>query len=222
MRRTRDILQVHQIDYYLEMVKSLGLRSNDRSIQLQLGGEAREISAKLLKSFGLQEDQLLIGMAPGATYGPAKKWPAERFAEVAGKLLRALPARILLFGSEADRPSTELVQHRAGGGLIDIAGKTNLRDAMILISKCALFISNDSGLMHVAGALGVPTIAIFGSTNPVTTSPAGEKSLVIRKEISCSPCLRKECPTDFRCMTSITADEVYGSNKEHGSDQVKR
>jgi heptosyltransferase-2 len=95
--------------------------------------------------------------------------------------------------------------------LIDIAGKTNLDEAITLIARCDLFISNDSGLMHIAGALGRPTIALFGSTNPAATSPAGEKSVVIHHECDCSPCLRQVCPTDFRCMTMIGVDEVYAA-----------
>ncbi|MFZ3116265.1 MAG: glycosyltransferase family 9 protein, partial [Syntrophales bacterium] len=93
--------------------------------------------------------------------------------------------------------------------LVDLAGKTGLRSAVALVARCRLFISNDSGLMHVAGALNIPTIAIFGSTNPTTTSPLGERSTVISRYMSCSPCLKTTCPTDFRCMDAITVDAVY-------------
>ena len=92
---------------------------------------------------------------------------------------------------------------------LDLTGKTDLRTAVSLIASCRLFISNDSGLMHVAGALNIPTIAIFGSTNPMTTAPVGEKSLIIYKDVDCSPCLKKTCTADFRCMDSIGTDEVY-------------
>ena len=93
--------------------------------------------------------------------------------------------------------------------LLNLAGKTNLKEAVYLISQCRLFISNDSGLMHVAGALNIPTIAIFGSTNPQTTSPAGNQSIVVHQEVSCSPCLKKTCPTDFRCMELISVEDVF-------------
>jgi heptosyltransferase-2 len=163
---------------------------------------------QLFRRFGLKTNQLLIGMAPGAAYGPAKRWPADRFAEAASQLSEKYSARVILFGSKGDRETTELITHSAGNGILNLAGETSLREAMALISKCALFISNDSGLMHVAGALGVSTIAIFGSTNPVTTSPSGERCVIIRKNLDCSPCLKKKCPTDFRCMTSIEVSEV--------------
>jgi heptosyltransferase-2 len=96
---------------------------------------------------------------------------------------------------------------------MNLAGLTSLKEAVYLISQCKLFLSNDSGLMHVAGALNIPTVAVFGSTNPVTTSPAGEKTMLVRKEVSCSPCLKKVCPTDFRCMTLVTVSDVVEAAK---------
>jgi heptosyltransferase-2 len=208
VRRTDAIRQVHQTGYYLEMLKSLGFKGDLKDVGLRLGRDTGELMTQLFRRFGLKTNQLLIGMAPGAAYGPAKRWPADRFAEAASQLSEKYSARVILFGSKGDRETTELITHSAGNGILNLAGETSLREAMALISKCALFISNDSGLMHVAGALGVSTIAIFGSTNPVTTSPSGERCVTIRKDLDCSPCLKKKCPTDFRCMTSIEVSEV--------------
>jgi heptosyltransferase-2 len=115
---------------------------------------------------------------------------------------------VVLFGSREDRQTTDLVEQHTRHPLINLAGKTNLKEAIAVISRCTLFISNDSGLMHIAGALNIPTIAIFGSTNPVTTSPVGDRSVVIYKGASCSPCLKETCPTDFRCMDMISVEEV--------------
>ena len=112
-------------------------------------------------------------------------------------------------GGKSDVETAQEVQKLARTKLINLAGKTNLREAIYLISQCSLFISNDSGLMHIAGALNVPTVAIFGSTNPVTTSPVGNKSVIVRHEVSCSPCLKKTCPTDFRCMKLISVEDVF-------------
>jgi heptosyltransferase-2 len=97
--------------------------------------------------------------------------------------------------------------------LHDLAGQTSLKEAMALMSRCRLFVSNDSGLMHVAAALGVPTIAIFGSTNTVTTAPVGRRVVIIHKPVSCSPCLKQTCPTDFRCMDMIGVDDVCDAAK---------
>lgn len=212
--RTKEIRRVHQIDYYLEMVKALGFQSAGRDVRLQLGDDYAGIADDLLKKYGAVVGAPLIGVAPGATYGPAKMWFPDRFARVADRLIEEFGAQVILFGSRADHKTTEQVCRYAAHPMIDIAGRTTLKEAIALIAKCRLFLSNDSGLMHVAGALGIPTIAIFGSTNPVTTSPVGEKSFIITKAVDCSPCLKKTCPTDFRCMDLIGADEVYEAAKK--------
>ena len=206
--RNEEIRKVHQIDYYLEMVKALGCAPVNRTMHLETfisPAAANETAAKYLPG----EDARFIGLAPGATYGPAKRWLPERFAAVADRLGAELGARVILFGSKDDRETTDSVQKYARSAMVNLAGISSMRETIHLISRCRIFISNDSGLMHVAGALNIPTVAIFGSTNPVTTSPPGEKTLLVRKPVECSPCLKRSCPTDFRCMTSITADDVY-------------
>ncbi|HBH86082.1 MAG TPA: lipopolysaccharide heptosyltransferase II [Syntrophaceae bacterium] len=213
VQRTTAIRKVHQTKYYLEMVKALGCQSAEANVHLKPGKEYETLSETLFDEHGIGRDAFLIGIAPGAAYGPAKRWFPERFAAVADRLMNDFSAQALLFGSSADRKSTDAVQHNATHQLISLAGKTNLKETIALIARCNLFISNDSGLMHVAGALNIPTVAIFGSTNPITTSPAGDKSVVIYKEASCSPCLKETCPTDFRCMEVVTVEEVYETAK---------
>jgi heptosyltransferase-2 len=213
VQRTTAIRKVHQTKYYLEMVKALGCQSAEANVHLKPGKEYETLSETLFDEHGIGRDAFLIGIAPGAAYGPAKRWFPERFAAVADRLMNDFSAQALLFGSSADRKSTDAVQHNATHQLISLAGKTNLKETIALIARCNLFISNDSGLMHIAGALNIPTVAIFGSTNPITTSPAGDKSVVIYKEASCSPCLKETCPTDFRCMEVVTVEEVYETAK---------
>ncbi|MDP2855300.1 MAG: lipopolysaccharide heptosyltransferase II [Smithellaceae bacterium] len=210
IRRTGEILKVHQIDYYLEMVKALGCADIDRAMHLETHispATARDI----IKQYVPGNGEPVIGIAPGATYGPAKRWMPERFAAAGDRLSAELDARVVLFGGKSDWETAEQVRKNARADMLNIAGKTTLQEAVYCISQCRLFISNDSGLMHVAGALNIPTVAIFGSTNPVTTSPAGEKTILVRKPVSCSPCLKKTCPTDFRCMTLITVDDVVAA-----------
>ena len=212
IRRTKDIFKVHQINYYLEMVKALGCADVHRTLHLETlisPATAKEV----LRQYLPEGSPAIIGIAPGATYGPAKKWLAERYAAAADRLSVDLNAQVVLFGGEADRETAEQVRKQARTSLINLAGRTTLRETIYLISQCRLFLSNDSGLMHVAGALNIPTVAIFGSTNPVTTSPPGEKTILVRKPVSCSPCLKKTCPTDFRCMTMITVDDVVEAAK---------
>jgi heptosyltransferase-2 len=171
VRRTKAIREVHQSDYYLEMVKALGCRPAGREALLTLGKNEERLAGDLLAGHGLQGSRLLVGMAPGATYGPAKKWFPERFSSVADRLADGFSAQIVLFGSSEDNDTAATVQARAKYPMFDLTGKTGLKEAMAMMARCRLFISNDSGLMHVAAALGVPTIAIFGSTNPVTARP---------------------------------------------------
>jgi heptosyltransferase-2 len=209
VRRTKAIREVHQSDYYLEMVKALGCRPAGREALLTLGKEEERLAGELLAGHGLQGSRLLVGMAPGATYGPAKKWFPERFSSVADRLADGFSAQIVLFGSSEDNDTAATVQARAKYPMFDLTGKTGLKEAMVMMARCRLFISNDSGLMHVAAALGVPTIAIFGSTNPVATSPPGRNHIIIHKDVACSPCLKTDCPTDFKCMDLIGVDDVY-------------
>ena len=210
VRRTSEILRVHQIDYYLEMVKALGCADVDRALHLETRistATAHEILHKYLP----ENNRPFIGIAPGATYGPAKRWLPERFAQAGDRLAKILNAQVLLFGGRDDWETAEQVRGKAQTDMINLAGRATLADSAYLISQCRLFLSNDSGLMHVAGGLNIPTVAIFGSTNPVTTSPAGEKTILVRKETSCSPCLKKTCPTDFRCMTAVTVEDVVAA-----------
>ncbi|MEA1970611.1 MAG: lipopolysaccharide heptosyltransferase II, partial [Thermodesulfobacteriota bacterium] len=214
VKRTRAIRKIHQIGYYLEMVEALGFGTSGRDINIVPGNDYSQAAKKILTEHNIKGKDTLIGIAPGASYGPAKMWFPERFAAVADRLADEFSARIILFGSAGDRERTGLVQQHSENPMINLAGETTLKEVIGLISKCNLFISNDSGLMHLAGALGVPLVAIFGSTSPTTTSPAGERSVIIHKDVSCSPCLKKECPTDFRCMDLIKTDDVYNAVKK--------
>lgn len=207
IRRTKEIRKVHQVDYYLEMVKALGCLPVAREMHMETRLNILDARNVLVK-YGLSTDQPIIGIAPGATYGAAKKWFPERFAEVAETLGKKFSARIIIMGGKGDAEAAREVQKSASTDIMNLAGKTNMHDAIYLISQCCLFISNDSGLMHVAGALNIPTVAVFGSTNPVTTAPAGEKSVIVRHDVSCSPCLKKTCPSDFRCMRLVSVEDV--------------
>jgi len=210
IKRTREMKDLHQGDYYLEMVKALGCKPVGKEMHLQ--AKINRVTAQnILREFIPDEAKQVIGIAPGAIYGPAKRWFPERFAAVADELCKDKNYRVILLGGKDDREAAEKVCSNAKTKLINLAGKTTLREAVYLISQCSLFISNDSGLMHVAGALNIPTVAIFGSTNPLTTSPIGEKIIIVHKEVLCSPCLKEECPEDFRCMDLIAVEDVLSA-----------
>lgn len=207
---SKEIKNAHQVDYYLEMVKALGCVSINKEMQLEKKIDrriAREVRSKYITG----HSKPLIGIAAGAAYGPAKKWFPERFAALADKIADGFDCQIALLGGKSDEEAADAVCKFARCRLINLTGLTDLKEAIHLIAECRLFVSNDSGLMHVAGALNIPTIAIFGSTNPTTTSPVGNQTFVVRQEVPCSPCLKKTCPTDFRCMELISVEMVFSA-----------
>lgn len=209
VRKKRAIDTQHQTHYYIEMVRSLGFRSDPDDLAIQPDGESLRRADELFRKEGIDRNHPVVGIAPGASYGPAKMWYAQRFAGLADRLADDYSARVLLFGSSGDAVHTGAVATFMKHPAIDLAGATSLAEAAALMSRCSLVVSNDSGLMHLAGGLGVPLIAVFGSTNPRTTSPLGARSHVLYRKVHCSPCLKKTCPGDFACMDGITVDDVY-------------
>ncbi len=198
----------HQRFYYLELLRRAGLMERlppTPAIRLDGIEAARDSGARHLAVLGIQGP--VIGISPGAAYGNAKQWLPERFAESAARLTRSA----LVFGSAGERALCQLVTgelQAAGIEVRNLAGETSLREFIELAAACRLFLTNDSGAMHVASALGVPTVAVFGATDDTTTGPTGPLARVIRAHAECSPCLLRECPIDHRCMTRVTTDSV--------------
>lgn len=152
-----------------------------------------------------------IGVSPGAAYGSAKQWIPQRFAAAAVEIARQLNAEIEIFGSKTERPLCEEVRSeilRLGGSALNLAGDTTLEQFIERAGTCRVFLTNDSGSMHIASALAIPTVAVFGATNHITTGPTGPLARVIRQDVDCSPCLLRECPIDHRCMTAVEAGRV--------------
>jgi len=193
----------HERFYYLELLRRAGLLEHfpaSDAIRLDGTEAAREAGGARLSALGITGP--VIGISPGAAYGNAKRWLPERFVEAAAKLSH--PA--LVFGSASERGLCEQVAR--GLGARNLAGHTTLGEFIELTAACRLFLTNDSGAMHVASALGVPTVAIFGATDDATTGPTGPLARVVREHAECSPCLLRECPIDHRCMTHVTAEQV--------------
>ena len=206
VRFKREIKKIHQVHYYQEMVKSLGLTPGRDKLSLELP-ESKKKWAREFISFIKKGP--VVGLNPGAAFGPAKRWPPEKFGRLALLLSEKLEATMFIFGTEADKSANAKIHGFAPGNIIDLAGKTSLAEAMALIAICDAFVTNDSGLMHVGAALKTPMAAIFGSTNSITTGPFSENAIVIRKDLDCSPCLKTHCKTDFECMMAITEEEVF-------------
>ena len=200
---------VHQIDYYLGILEGASLKSDGRHLTLVVTDEERKHAEKILAKHGITGKDRLIGINPGAVFGSAKRWFPERYAALSVKLQKYSGAGIAIFGGPGEMALGQHISELMGNRCVNFCGKTSLREAVALIERCQLFITNDSGLMHVAAALDTPQIAIFGSTDHVTTSPGSPGSRIIRAPVPCSPCLKPDCPIDHRCMKNITVDMVY-------------
>ena len=155
-----------------------------------------------------------IGVCPGAEYGPAKRWPAERFAAAMSEFQAKQPAEWILFGVAGDAPAGEAIANNCPFAVTNRIGRTSLDQLMDELAGCDALLTNDTGTMHLAAFLGVPTVAIFGSTEPALTSPLGDFHQVLRHKVDCSPCFLRECPIDFRCMTRIEPAEAAAALRE--------
>ena len=149
-----------------------------------------------------------IGLCPGAEYGPAKRWLPERFAEVAAKINAQSSAQWILFGTKNDAAVGNQIAAAIGDHCVNRIGHTTLDQLIDELRECRLVLTNDTGTMHLASLLGLPVVAIFGSTEPHLTRPLGNGHIVLRHHVECSPCFLRECPIDFRCMKAISAQEV--------------
>jgi heptosyltransferase-2 len=202
----------HERFYYLELLRRAGLIEHfpeSAAIRLEGIDDARQAGAAHLRALGVGGPA--IGISPGAAYGNAKRWLPERFAESGRQLAGELQASVLVFGSAAERPLCDTVAEplrRAGIEVCNLAGETSLPEFIDLAAACRVFLTNDSGAMHVASALGVPTVAVFGATDDTTTGPTGDLARVVREHAECSPCLLRECPIDHRCMTRVEVARV--------------
>lgn len=214
VRCTQAIKSIHQTGYYLKMLEGAGLTPGSRSLELTVGADDRQRAQRILSSEGVAAAARIIGINPSATYGPSKQWFPNRYALLADRLHDAFGATIVIFGGPNDRRLGRRIAAMMHAPAIDLSARTHLGEAMALIERCDAFVTNDSGLMHVAAALDIPLVAIFGSTNPVATGPFSETSRVVQAAIDCTPCLKPVCPLDHtNCMKSISVDRVFEAVK---------
>jgi len=198
----------HEVRYYLDLLAHFGISGSTTAPHLVTTALEDENAAALLAAHDIDAGSFVLGINPGATFGSAKRWYPERFAEVARRLAGEWQARVVIFGSPGETAIAAEIEQHLGGACLNMAGKTSVRDLMALIKRCDFFITNDSGPMHIAAAFGVPLVAIFGPTDHTGTAPYSDRAAVVRKDVACAPCKLRECPTDHCCMTAITADDV--------------
>lgn len=200
--------QAHEVFYYLDLLENLGLTAPYRPPHLAPGPEAEMEAGRILGEAGVKAGERLLILAPGAAFGAAKRWPAEYFAGAARQILAEHPARVIIMGGSGEKPVAEALAGLLTGPALNLAGRTSLRTAMAIIRRGALMLTNDSGLMHMGGALGVPLVAAFGPTNPRTTAPLG-LSRLIRSQAACAPCLKRECPLKRQiCWDDVGPERV--------------
>lgn len=205
---TRPIAKGPQVESYLGLLTYLGIPAPDRRLKLSLGPELHEWADGFLKDAGLGSDSLLIGICPGAAFGPSKAWPAERYGR-AGKLLaEQTGARFLVFGGPAEPDRTRLITETIGAPAMDLGAKLSLGQTAALMARLKLNITNDSGLLHIGTAMGVPPVAIFGSTDPARVESSYAAGVHFWEPGECGPCYERVCPKEHECMAAIGVERV--------------
>ena len=194
----------HQARRYLRIANELGADTGGGSVgeTVSVPGDNPPISSG---------SRLRLGLCPGAEYGPAKRWLPERFAEAAGAIAAEHPVEWVLFGKSGDAAIGETIAKTLGERCLNRIGQTTLQQLIDELRTCRLLLTNDTGTMHLSALLGVPTVTIFGSTEPRLTGPLGNNHVILRHHVECSPCFLRQCPIDFRCMKAVTVDEVVHS-----------
>jgi len=204
-------IPTHEKSYYLELLKHAGWIDaipDVAEISLLVTEEQARRAEEKLQGFGSQRGALRIAVGAGAAYGSAKCWPPERFTAAINQLLKARGAEVILFGTSGEAAVSAAIQAGLEQTALDLTGKTEIAELPALLSRCTAFVGNDSGAMHVAAAVGLPVIAVFGPTDPHGTAPVTPRCTIVQEKPYCSPCFLRRCPTDHRCMTSIAPERV--------------
>jgi heptosyltransferase-2 len=231
--------RVHQSEYYQHLVRELGFAApaiDPRGLKppglqdtqgfgvvapgsvdpgehprpaIQITPATRARVDDFLQTLGVDRSPPLVGFAPGAAYGHAKRWPPDRVAGVVSRL-QARGVTCVLVGAAGDRDAGREIESSlpAGSRVVNAIGRTDLRLLAGLLAACRVFVSNDSGAMHMAAAVGVPVAAIFGPTDDRVTAPLGDHDVIVQ-QVFCRPCMLRDCPIDHRCMRRVTVEMVF-------------
>jgi heptosyltransferase-2 len=206
---------VHQVRYYWDLLKPLGLTGDPPVPELVIFPEEERAMAGRFAQGGLTASDVVVGINPGSTYGGAKRWLPERFAEATERLCRTIresreqQVSVVIFGAKGEERLGQEIAARLSSRSLVLSGATTIRELMAAVKRCAMLLTNDTGPMHIASAFQVPVVAIFGPTDWRTTSPFGNAHAIVRQPVDCAPCLLRECPIDHRCMTRVTVDQVH-------------
>ncbi len=211
---------MHQAEYYQHLMRELGMESGPLEPVISVSGDALASARTLLNSRAWSPSRPLVAIAPGAAYGTAKRWLPEHYARLISSLV-GMGAQCVLVGSRGDAETTEWIQRLIPDGerkhVLDLTGVTGLASLAGVMATAKAFVSNDSGAMHMAAAIGVPVAAVFGPTREYETRPlprAGGRAEVLIHEVWCRPCMLRECPIDHRCMKGLSPDRVLTTVRE--------
>jgi heptosyltransferase-2 len=204
-------IPAHEKFYYLELLRRAGWLEGlpeVLEISLSVTAERLEKAEEKLRALGARAGAVRIAVGAGASYGLAKCWPPERFAQALNQIRRERDADIVLFGTAAETEVSATIQAGLTQPALDLTGETQIAELPALLSRCSAFLGNDSGAMHVAAAVGLPVVAVFGPTDPLGTAPVTPRCAIVQAKPYCSPCFLRRCPTDHRCMTAVRTDMV--------------
>ncbi|WP_435051169.1 lipopolysaccharide heptosyltransferase II [Geoalkalibacter subterraneus] len=199
---------LHHTEYYLRMVREIGLSGGDDCLKLALTDDEKQWASQQFSGHPW------VAVNPGAAYGSAKRWIPERFAAVADSLAEKHQVQIVLTGGPGEREIGADIENSMHSRPLNLIGQTSVRQMMAVLDRCRLMVTNDSGPMHVAAAFGVPIVAVFGPTDHRTTSPHAQSCRIIRSDADCAPCMLRQCPTDHRCMEAVTVNDVLTAADE--------
>jgi len=207
----RGEIPAHEKFYYLELLRRAGWLDalpEVPEIALRVDAADARSAEEKLRSLGARAGSLRIAVGAGASYGSAKCWPPDRFASALNQVQRESEADVVLFGTPSETEVASAIQAGLARPALDMTGRTQIAELPALLSRCGAFLGNDSGAMHVAAAVGLPVVAVFGPTDPWGTAPVTPRSTIVQQKPYCSPCFLRRCPTDHRCMTAVTPEMV--------------
>ena len=203
----------HQLERYLDLLKHFGVEISKEKTEIHIDGKDEKLADDILP-----KDKIIFGINPGSIWA-TKRWPAERYAELSDKISKDIGGQIVIFGGPDDIETAAKVEKNMKSKAVNLSGKTTLKQLSALIKKCRVFITNDSGSMHIAAALNIPVVAIFGPTiKQFGFFPYSKKAIVVEKNVPCKPCSPhgpNKCPEkNFDCMNKVTVDEVFDAVKK--------
>lgn len=210
----KPLMEIHQAEKYFQLVKANGFSGDMPGFKLKPDSDSLKWADDFMKFHIRSKEKTVVGVSPGAEYGPAKRWFPDGFAGLINRVKNVYNTEVILVGSENDRDICGSVNRQVSGNIIDMSGKTSIKQLIALLKKMNLLITNDTGTMHLASAVGIPVIAIFGSTDNRATSPVAGKVKIVKSDVSCSPCLKRTCEKNtYECFSKISVKEVFNEVK---------